>query len=193
MRMELVHVWREILIRVIHRYFSHDVGRQAAALAYYLLFTLFPFLVFVSSFLGVLQLDVSGISAALAPFLPSEVVHLLSSYLTHVAVAPSEALLWFGLLFSLWFPMRAVSCLMRAVRRAYHLSVPQRLLRYRVKVLLYTVFLLLTIALSLVLMTLGQRSLYLIENFLPTGFPRGFVEIWDILRFLLLFAGRRRD
>ena len=33
-------------------------GRQSAALAYYLLFTLFPFLIFLSSLLGLLHLDV---------------------------------------------------------------------------------------------------------------------------------------
>ena len=41
----------------LRRYFHHDVGRQSAALAYYLLFTLFPFLIFLSSLLGLLQLE----------------------------------------------------------------------------------------------------------------------------------------
>ena len=47
---------------MVRRYFAHDVGRQGAALAYYLLFTIFPFLIFLSSLLGLLDLDISGIT-----------------------------------------------------------------------------------------------------------------------------------
>ena len=55
---------------MVRRYFAHDVGRQGAALAYYLLFTIFPFLIFLSSLLGLLDLDISGITQALSPLLP---------------------------------------------------------------------------------------------------------------------------
>ena len=41
--------WGSFLLVLTQRYFLHDVGSQAAALAYYLLFALFPFLIFVSS------------------------------------------------------------------------------------------------------------------------------------------------
>ena len=44
---------------MVHRYLRHRVGVQSAALAFYLLFMLFPFLIFVSALLGQLQLDVA--------------------------------------------------------------------------------------------------------------------------------------
>ena len=53
------------LSSLLRRYFIHDVGRQSAALAYYLLFMLFPFLIFLSSLLGLLDLDISGITRSL--------------------------------------------------------------------------------------------------------------------------------
>ncbi len=36
---------------LIENFFEHDVGKNAAALAYYLLFALFPFLIFLSNLL----------------------------------------------------------------------------------------------------------------------------------------------
>ena len=51
---------------MFYRYHRHDVGQQAAALAYYLLFALFPLLIFVSSLLGLLQMDVQGATEILA-------------------------------------------------------------------------------------------------------------------------------
>ena len=46
-----------VLRQLGRRYFAHQVGRSAAELAYYLLFSLFPLLIFVSALLGLLQLQ----------------------------------------------------------------------------------------------------------------------------------------
>lgn len=168
----------------LRRYFHHDVGRQSAALAYYLLFTLFPFLIFLSSLLGLLKLDVSEILGALQPLLPAEVLDVAEAYLEYASRTSSAAMLWFGLIFSIYFPMRAADCLMRAVRRAYHLPRPGNHLVYRFKVLLYTVFLLVAIAATLSLATVSQRMLTFVGRYITL--PLVFVELWDLLRFLML-------
>ena len=172
------------LTHILRRFFAHDVGRQGAALAYYLLFTLFPFLIFLSSLLGLLDLDISGIMGSLSPLLPASVLELIETYLTYVARTSSPAMLWFGLVFTIWFPMRAADCLMHAVRRAYRLSRPKNQLAYNFKVLLYTVFLLMTIALSLALATVGGRVLRSVGWLLEL--PEPFIELWSDLRFLVL-------
>lgn len=168
----------------LRRYFHHDVGRHSAALAYYLLFTLFPFLIFLSSLLGLLNLDVSEILGGLQPLLPAEVLDVAEAYLEYASRTSSAAMLWFGLVFSIYFPMRAADCLMRAVRRAYHLPRPGNQLVYRFKVLLYTVFLLVTIAVTLALATVSQRMLAFVGRYITL--PPAFIELWDFLRFPLL-------
>ena len=50
-----------LITQLVNRYFSHDVGRDSAALTYYLLFAIFPLLIFVSTLLGVLRLDIESI------------------------------------------------------------------------------------------------------------------------------------
>ena len=153
-------------------------------MAYYLLFTLFPFLIFLSSLLGLLQLDISEVLKALQPLLPTEVLDVAGAYLEYASRTSSAAMLWFGLIFSIYFPLRAADCLMRALRRAYHLPRPRNQLAYRFKVLLYTVFLLVTIALTLVLATVSQRMLKFIGKYITLRLE--FVELWDSLRFPLL-------
>ena len=101
---------------LVQRYLRHNVGMQGAALAFYLLFMIFPLLIFVSSLLGLLQLDVDAILAAVQEFLPREIVSFIGVYLTYVGRNPSVKLLLFGLFFSLYFPMRATNTLMRSVR-----------------------------------------------------------------------------
>lgn len=172
------------IVHNLRRYFVHDVGRQAAALAYYLLFAIFPFLIFISSLLGLLQLDISGIVQTLTPLLPSGVLDIIETYLSYVSETSSTTMLWFSLVFSIYFPMRAANCLMMAVRRAYHLALPKNQLIYWFKVLLYTVFLLMAIALTLVLATVGRRVLSFLESFIHV--PGDFVELWIPMRFLVL-------
>ena len=142
-------------VLMVHRYNKHNVAVQSAALAFYLLFMIFPFLIFISALLGLLDLNISGVMAFLAGFLPEEVVELAEMYLTYVSDNPSPQLMVFGLVFSIYFPMRAVNSLMRAVRTAYHLGPPRGAVTQWVKVLIYTVTLIVTIALTLALMTFG--------------------------------------
>ena len=163
------------------RYLRHSVGIQSAALAFYLLFMLFPFLIFVSALLGLLQLDVAAILAALEEFVPREVVEFLGMYLTYVGENPSPRLLLFGLFFSIYFPMRATNALMRSVRTAYHLGPPHGAVGHLLKSLLYTVLLIATIAVTLSMMTVGERVLgYAVEHF---RLPAFVARLWAELRF----------
>ena len=172
------------LMQLVRRYFVHDVPRQGAALAYYLLFMLFPFLIFLSSLLGLLELDIPNISRYLSNLLPAGVIDVVETYLHYVSETSSQAMLWFGLVFSIYFPMRAADCLMQAVRRAYRLPQPKNQIFYMCKVLLYTMFLLVTMALALALTTMGRAVLEFAGRFMVV--PEAFIDLWSSLRFLVL-------
>ena len=173
--------WLRGAYLMTERYLRHNVGSQSAALAFYLLFMIFPLLIFISALLGLLQLDVAAILDALVEFLPTEVVSIVGMYLNYVGEDPSPQLLLFGLFFSIYFPMRATNTLMRAVRTAYHLGPPRAAVRHVIKTFLYTVVLIVTITVTLALMTVGDRLLlYAVENF---HLPSFLAELWARLRF----------
>ena len=168
-------------VLMAHRYNKHNVAIQSAALAFYLLFTIFPFLIFISALLGLLNLDITGMMTVLTDFLPAEVVELIEMYLTYVSENPSPQLMVFGLVFSVYFPMRATNSLMGAVRTAYHLGPPRGVITQWIKVLIYTVTLIVAIALTLSLMTFGERALwYAVDQF---RLPEFLAELWVTLRF----------
>lgn len=169
------------LYLMVKRYLRHNVAIQSAALAFYLLFMIFPFLIFISALLGLLQLDVAAILRALGEFLPGAIVDFVAVYLNYVGANPSPQLLVFGLCFSIYFPMRATNSLMRSVRTAYHLGPPRAAAVHVLKTLLYTVVLIISIALTLTLTTVGDRILaYAVANFRLPAFA---AELWARLRF----------
>lgn len=169
---------------MIRRYYVHDVARDSAALTYYLLFAIFPLLIFVSTLLGVLELDIASITAVLAPILPSDVVDIIRTYLEYVAANQSRQLLWFSLVFSIWFPMRSTGCLMHSLRKAFGRSAPENILLGQLRTLLFTIWMIFVIGLTLALVVVGRRALYFLSGFLPLA--ETFISVWGYLRFIIL-------
>lgn len=182
------HIFRRILKLVAQNFFAHNVGRNAASLAYYLLFALFPLTIFVSNLLGLVNLDVASITQGLLRVLPRDIVELLGAYLTYVSENSSSTLLVFSLVFTIYFPMRATKGLMDDIRQAYQLEKPKRRISYRIRQLVYTLVLLVVIALTLLLSTTGQRVLTFVTDMLPAlvHVPDVLLKVWHYIRFVPL-------
>lgn len=139
------------------RYYGHDVARDGAALTYYLLFAIFPLLIFISTLVGLMNLDIEELMSTVSHILPEQVAGIMRSYLEYVSTSPSRQLLVFSLIFSVWFPMRATSCLMHSVRKAYGISQSASMIGGTLRNFFFTLWLIVTIAASIVLTTVGHR------------------------------------
>ena len=170
--------------QMVIRYYEHDVARDSAALTYYLLFAIFPLLIFISVLLGALELDVEGITRFLANVAPPAVVSIVKSYLTYVSGNASRNLLWFSLVFSIWFPMRATSCLMHSLRKAFGYGAPSSIWGSTLRTLIFAVLLIVTIVLTTLLSMVGGRALHFISE--RVTIPEGFITTWGYLRFVLM-------
>ncbi len=166
------------------RYYAHDVARDSAALTYYLLFAIFPLLVFFSTLVGLMHLDIEGLLDSMSRILPEQVLGIVGSYLEYVSTSPSRQLLVFSLIFSIWFPMRSTSCLMHSVRKAYGMPQPPGLVGGTLRNLAFTLWLIVTIAASIVLTTVGRRALKFVSGLVRI--PAGFIDLWGTLRFVAL-------
>lgn len=169
---------------MVRRYYAHDVARDGAALTYYLLFAIFPLLILISTLLGLLELDITSITAVLVPLLPADVMNVVVSYLEYVSANQSRQLFWFSLVFSIWFPMRSTGCLMHSLRKAFGQDAPSSVLAGQLRTLLFTVWLIVVIAVTLVLVVIGRQGLELIGRVITI--PERFISVWSYLRFGIL-------
>lgn len=171
----------KILRHMGNRYVVHSVGLESAALAFYLVFAIFPFLIFISALLSYLQLGLGSVVEDLGDLLPADVARILSRFLLYARGRPSPRLLISSLFLSFWFPMRATNSLMIAVRKAYHLGAPRGFVAQMLKNLCYTLLLMVTVILTVVLTTVSDRMLaFAVENF---GLPPFVADLWTALRF----------
>jgi len=179
---------KKISTILIETFFEHDIGRSAASLAYYLIFTLFPLLIFINNLLGLLNLDISEIISVLQLILPKDIVEIISTYLKYISQTSSQVLFWFSLIFSIYFPMRTSKSLMDSVRRAYHLKKPKKPLLYIVRQFVYTMIFFLTITIVLLMIITGHEVLSYIISLFSQGTGSYISEValtlWDELRFV---------
>ena len=171
---------------LIRRWFDHHVARDSAALTYYLLFAIFPLLIFLNNLVGLLSYDLDALLAMLARVIPRDVVDLLGQYLVYVSRVSSRTLLWFSAVFTIYFPFRAANALFLSVRKAYGAGMPTGFVRYQLRVLLFTLLLIVAIFFSVFASTIGNRVLDFVSGYIYLSDLS--IRLWSRLRFVFVGA-----
>ncbi len=172
--------WQKTLLLTIQGYFTHNIGRTAAAMVYYLLFALFPFLIFVTSLLGVLHLPMISLEGDFAHFLPDDVISLLNLAILHVTENSSGTILTLGLIFTIWFPLRAISNLVGVVGEIY--GCPRSGKKIWLPIIGLSILTIIAIPVVLLLLIFGENVLHFVGQFIPLS--ETFIAKWASLRFL---------
>ena len=179
---------------MVQAYGRLGVSRAAASLAYFLILTLFPLLVCVNFFIGLLELDPEAVFSALDPLLPRESLSIILDYLTYVSGIPqsqSTPLLLASLFTILLSASAGLRTLLKTMDELYQVRHVSSLRRVVVSVVLSILFLL-TIYLSIVVIFTGDWFFQVLEERLPPP-PAELVplrllsQLWGWLRYLLLF------
>ena len=165
-------------------YFSAHVSRSAAELAYFLILTFFPILICVNAFVGALDLDISMVLDWVEQFLPGGVAAILADYVQYITQNQTMGMFLAGLFMTLVSASAAVRALMKIMDDIYGRTNYPGFWGIVVSVV-FSLFLLITIYLSIVVLLTGTWFLHFLERFLPIG---AAIWDWQWLRFVLLFA-----
>ena len=179
---------------MLQTYGRLGVSRAAAALAYFLILTLFPLLMCLNYFLALLHLDPEAAFSALDSILPRESLSTVMDYLSYVSSIPqsqSTPLLLASLFTILLSASAGLRTLLKTMDELYQVRHTSSLRRVVGSVILSLLFLL-TIYLSIVVIFTGDWFFQLLEARLPRPvlelIPlRLLSQLWGRLRYLLLF------
>lgn len=174
-------VWEMVEI-----YFDQRVGTAAAALAYFLILSFFPLLICVNAFIGVLQVDAGSVLRTLSAVLPPSLLGVVSDYLGYVTRNNSPALLAAGGFMTLFFASGAMRALMNIMDDIYGRKGFRGVFQVIASVV-FSLLLLVTIYLSMLVVLTGNWFLHLLERYLPFGWLSGLWD-WQWFKFLLLFG-----
>ena len=175
----------ELLKDIYARFMNDDLLSIGAEVTFFLLLSLFPFLIFIITLITYTPLvNFLDNIQVLAAFMPASAYEILRDIINETIADRSGTLLSFGMLFALWSSTSGVTSLMRGINRAYDQEETRPSWRIKVVSLYFTLELALVITVSFILIVLGK----ILETkvFLFLGFSDASLKIWSYVGFIIV-------
>lgn len=166
---------------LIHRIKNVDMGGMGAQLAYFLLLSLFPMLIFLMTLIPYLNLQQEQVFDFLADVMPGEVYSLIEGTLSEVLTNQNGGLLSVGVLGTIWSASKGVDALMKGLNKAYDVD-GRAGFKNRLLSLVFTVALVAVIIVALVFPVFGQQIGHIIFGYL--GVEESFESMWTFIRWI---------
>lgn len=160
---------------------NDDVQGISAQLTYYLILSLFPFLIFIMTLIGYANISLENKIQQLEQIMPEEAVSIIEEILQDVSEGRSQALLSFGMLATLWAASKGVNAIIKGLNRAYDIDENRVFWKVRGIAFLATLFIGFVVLLSILLLVLG--SWLKTQVFLLADLPYGLQKLWDLLQY----------
>jgi membrane protein len=187
--------WRNLAKRVWAEIQADNVFGRAAELSYYFLLALFPFLIFLTSIIGLVLGSGTGTRHALFDYLarimPPSAFQLISNTMYEVSESTGGGKLSFGILAALWAASNGLGAITESLNTAYDLEETRPWWKQRLTAIGLTIALSIFIIGALVLVVAGGRIAEWLAAHYGLGpvFPLGWKIIqWPVVLACMTFA-----
>ena len=171
----------QVIRQLVKRYFRDHVGQSAAELAYYLLFSLFPLLIFLHAAISMLHLSPQMLADTLGSILPPQAADLVITYLSYIQGLDTPLLLYACLFLTVYAVSRATTSLIRSLTHAYRL---RRQSRFSLGAgVILTLLLLASLIVLMLLMVISENLLLQIDRYITL--PDLLIRLWNLLRLMV--------
>jgi membrane protein len=173
----------QFLKLLARRSLDNAVTDRAAALAYYFLFSLFPFLVFLVTLTAYLPLRSASdqLLARVREVMPHEAFDIIQNHLRDVLNHPRPRLLTFGLVLTLWSASSGVDALRAALNLSYDVKESRPFWKTRGFSLLLTALGSVAVLLAVTMIALGGKAGFWLAG--KVGLSEAYAIAWALLRW----------
>jgi membrane protein len=169
--------------RVISEIREDDVFGFAARLAYYFLFSLFPFFIFLAAVLAYVPIPdlMQQIMTMVNQLVPGAAAEMMQDTVLELVTQPRGGLLSFGIVLALWTASSAVVGIAVSLNRAYGVKESRPFWKVRGMAILITIGIAVLIILSMALLIFGPQLGHWLANSIDAG--AAFDIVWSIARW----------
>lgn len=169
-----------------YRFRDDDVTALASELAYSLLISFFPMLIFIMTLIGFSSLNSSEVLLWLSRILPSSLFELVKNTVVDVVETRNQNLLSVSLIVTIWISSTGFKAVIKGINRAYDETERRSIIKLEVIAILCTLALALIIFMTLALLVLGELigrnlGLYL-------GHADEFMAVWNFFRYVIILC-----
>ncbi|MBC1483348.1 YihY/virulence factor BrkB family protein [Listeria sp. FSL L7-1485] len=159
----------------------NDVSGNAAQLAYYMLFSIFPMMLIAATLLAYMHIDKDSVFNMLKEFAPEQILDFLEENLNNLLTQKNGGLLSIGIIATLWSASNGMNAVMKALNKAYGVTNKRNYVVQRLLSMFFTLMMLATVGATLLLIVFGQQiGLFLINHL---NFSEDFLSFWNNLRW----------
>lgn len=172
------------IIYLIVKVKKDDVFALGAQLAYYLILSFFPFLMFLITLIGFSNLNSMEVIDGLRTLLPSNVFDLTSATIVEVVENQHAGLLGVSIMLSVWAASSAFRAVIKGINKAYNVRENRSFIKISIIAIISIVALAFIIIITLAMLVFGSLIGDLLKTYLP--FDVLINKLWDILRYLVV-------
>lgn len=145
----------EFIISLIVRFKDHRLTELAAQCAYYLLLSLFPFLIFILTLLSFLPVAYELDLTLLQDMIPAEIFQFIEGQWERITAGQNTGLLSISIILTLWTASLALNTIINLLNRAYHVTEERKFVKGRLISIFLTVGMFAVVLVALGLQVIG--------------------------------------
>lgn len=174
-----------IFIHLIAKIKKDDVFALASQLAYYLILSFFPFMLFLMTLVGFSKLSSVQILEGLSVMLPKSILELTQSTVREVFDNQYTGLLGISILLMMWTASSAFKAIIKSINKAYNFKENRSFIKRSVISMLGILALASIIILALTMLVFGNVISQYIKG--VNELYRIVFVLWNIFRYAFIF------
>lgn len=167
----------------IFRMKDDNVTAIGAQLSYYLVLSIFPFLIFFLNILSFTPLVREDVLQSIIIVLPLETQKIITSLVMETVQTSSETLLSLSAITGIWAASKGIMALIRAINKAYDVEETRSYIELRLLAVFFTLALLILLTIVLLTIVFSEFLGNQLFNFL--GLTLNFIFFWEYFRILI--------
>lgn len=170
-----------VLVKAVRNFISHDMSTYAAGLAYHVLFSLFPFIIFLIALLSFFELSdfFNWLRDHARTFLPPPAMDQVNRVIGELTL-PQKGLLSFGAISALWLASQGIRAIIVALNVAYDARETRPAWKLYPLSILFTLGIAVMLILAAGLLIVGPQAMQWLAQ--KVGLESLFVTLWAWLR-----------
>ncbi|HEE9845661.1 YihY/virulence factor BrkB family protein [Clostridium perfringens] len=172
------------LVMFIKKIGDDDIFALGAQLAYYMVLSFIPFLMFLMTLVGFSHLNSNAVLNLLSNVMPTEAFNLIQSTVIEIVDREQTGLLWISIALAIWVSSSGFKAVIKGLNKAYGVKENRSYIKLKLISMIYTILLALIVIATLFLFVfgdvIGDFFMKVLEH------PEFIYYIWNILRYVVV-------
>lgn len=167
----------------IYRIGEDKIFAIGAQLSYFLIISLFPFLIVFLNIISYTSLVRIDLIYGFIQYLPLDIQNIINSFIKDLVINSNQKLLSIAALAGLWTASTGLTSVIKAINRAYDYEETRSYFKLKFISIIFTIALLALLSLVFITLVLGEIIGRKLFEYLGKG--EVFIKIWMNIRFVI--------